>query len=126
MTLMCPLSLFSHGLLHSKNRGNAFSRQNRIYRGDCYRTTSLKSGYPPSSHRPASRRTFIIECDHREAMKRENGVVVATAILWAGEIVAMTVLLAGTEYILPAVIILAGGGAVNILIIAGTRQRTTV
>ena len=58
-------------------------------------------------------------------MNRQDGVIVATAILWAGEIIAMVLLLTGTEYVMPALILLAGGGAVNIVIIASGRQQTT-
>ena len=58
-------------------------------------------------------------------MNRKDGAIVATAILWAGEILAMAWLLAGTGYVLPALVSLAAGGAVNIVIVAsGTRWKT--
>ena len=57
-------------------------------------------------------------------MNRQDGAIVATAILWAGEIVAMLVLLTGTDYVIPALISLAGGGAVNTLIVPGGRGGT--
>ncbi len=58
-------------------------------------------------------------------MQRQVGAIIATAILWAGEIIAITVLLTGTEYGIPALVLLSGGGAANILIVAASRQKTS-
>jgi hypothetical protein len=58
-------------------------------------------------------------------MNRQDGSIVATAILWSAALVAMVVLLKGTEYALPALTIIASAGAVNILIVATRKPRET-
>ncbi len=54
-------------------------------------------------------------------MDKLSAIVVATAIIWAAEIIAISIILAGTPYFGPLLPIIAGGAAVNIIIVASAR-----
>ena len=51
-----------------------------------------------------------------------KAAVIGTAIIWAAELISVSIVLAGTGYFAELLPILAGGAAANIIIIAGPRQ----
>ena len=55
-------------------------------------------------------------------MKAWNAAILGTAIIWAGVIIAVALLLAGTGYFSQLIPILGGGAAGNLIVVAGARN----
>ncbi len=56
-------------------------------------------------------------------MQKSDAGIIGVAIIWAGVILASTVILKGTEYFSQMLPILGGGAASSIIILGGSRPQ---